>query len=452
MSYFYPIADSKVSMSAASAGGSIASGSSEFLTLDESTTPFFRSFDNSSAAPTIDTNSAAFFESSAAPVVFRSVGSSLSIPSFGAPLTRSTQPDSGSGGDDDDSAAANDSTSSDWGVSAIAGSASSADTIRSALKSLSLSSAVAAAIDVEEAPAFIERHSSFLSHTVPTDILLALATVLESQSIDFQYTPNKHKIRGVVMAESVSATFVIRVWRRSSESAFLVEFQRRSGCVVTFTNFYRACAQSLSHLIVGGANGSGSRTTSPVPFEVTLNSSQPKSGSVTLDAPTLTALTEMAASADTVCASEAMRVLSRAVASSAANQQFVLTNASASNSAVAALTATIASPNAYLQLLACKLAVALFTVVAVTAPLRAAIIKLLPAASVTAVATSDLIARETLRVLRTVSAAPSSALRMDKLVLPAVVSSDKLSLAAGAGFTPVSLDAVSDSASQQFIF
>ncbi len=252
------------------------------------------------------------------------------------------------------------------------------------------------------------------------------------------------QIRGVVLAESVSATFVIRVWRRSSESAYLVEFQRRSGCVVTFTNFYRACAQSLSHLMVGGSSVSTSRTTSPVPFDLTLNSSQPKAGAVTLDAPTLTALTEMAASADAVCASEAMRVLSRAVATSPANQQFVLASTESSNSAVAALKATLSSPNAYLQLLACKLAVALVTVVAVTAPLHAAITKLLPAASVVAVATSDLIARETLRVLRSVTAVPALARpqRSDKLALPA--ASDKLSLAIGAGFKPVAIDSASD--------
>jgi hypothetical protein len=257
------------------------------------------------------------------------------------------------------------------------------------------------------------------------------------------------QIRGVVLANSVASHFVIRVWRQTAAHAYLVEFQRRSGCVVVFTNFYRACTAAISHMIVGSVAAPAVATAS-VPFEVTLHASEPKAvpstagaggcGSVTLDDASFRALTDMACSGDAVSATEAMRVLGRAVASSPVNQRFVADQSPKCNNSqrtLDSLNATARSTNSYLQMLAAQLASALVATVASASsssssssdsPLRQALLKLLPRSASSS--SSDLLSRETARLVRRCTDPTGASSASDKLALPAPSAHSKLSVPA----------------------
>jgi len=284
------------------------------------------------------------------------------------------------------------------------------------------------ALDIAEAPTYFERNSSFFSAQPPPDILQAVSSLLASQSIDFTYTPSKHKITGVVIAHNAPVRFVVRVWKKTSDAAYLIEFQRRSGCVVTFTQFYRACTASLSHLIIAPASPTAatpalsSPTARATPFD--LNGDEAGTGSVTLDEQTFDALSAMASSADSQCASEGMRALVNCSAAPA-NCQFI---AEHSTKALAALRSSSSSSSSYLQLLAAKLAVAL----AHHKPLRNAIVAALPLVSTSSssvlASDSDLLLREAHRTLAPLrpqgtgskAAAPAAALHSKLSVLPAL--------------------------------
>jgi len=325
---------------------------------------------------------------------------------------------------------------------------------------------------------YYERPSSFLTTSAPTDVLLAIAKLLEQQCIEFAYSPNKHKIRGVVLAHGSAAgapaNFIVRVWRQSSANAFLCEFQRRSGCVVVFTNFYRAVTASLAHLIMGAAKPKLSsdfdavlRATEPLPLPSSSSASSSASA-VTLDEPTYAVLSEMASSRDAVCASEAMRVLGRVVAMSPANQEFVASrlntsvqlitvapasSSSASSSSAAksssapamssSLAGAVRSSNAYLQMLAVKLITTLCAATATAAAATdasTALLALLPSASMRTPA-SDLLCRETARLVRNArgTTATSAARPSDKLALPALSAVPKSAAASVSGKAQLSV-------------
>jgi hypothetical protein len=194
MSFFQPL-DSKHTDGA-------ADSNPLFLTLDEPAP--FRAFEP--ALEPVVPGSAADTLFHAQQPVFRSVGPmSLAMPSFSSTSSRATY--SGSEEDEESAPAPADATTEMWNAtsaSAASAALSGASAVMS-LKSLSLPSVVSNAAEVCEAPAYYERHSSFLSRAAPSDILLALAAALESQLIEFQLSPNQHKVCCVLCCEAYGA-------------------------------------------------------------------------------------------------------------------------------------------------------------------------------------------------------------------------------------------------------
>jgi len=141
------------------------------------------------------------------------------------------------------------------------------------------------------------------------------------------------------VTERVAVQMVIRLWRRSSESAYLLEFQRRNGCVVTFYNFFNAAQQALGPLL-GQQTTVQQQQQQPQPqqhYEVPLapggpldlSAGEPGTGAITLDEQTFALLGGMCAVDD----SDALRVLVSATSASARaeqNQAFLLAAPAAS--------------------------------------------------------------------------------------------------------------------------
>jgi len=64
----------------------------------------------------------------------------------------------------------------------------------------------------------------------------SLSPILTKLHVDFEIQHIKNKIKGVWHPENIPCSFVVNVFRATENN--VVEFQRRSGCVVQFSKFY----------------------------------------------------------------------------------------------------------------------------------------------------------------------------------------------------------------------
>jgi hypothetical protein len=83
----------------------------------------------------------------------------------------------------------------------------------------------------------------------PEDIFDKVTTALDSHNVDYEYLPLKNKIKGICYPNNMQCTFHVHVFQ-SKTGEKLVEFQRRSGCVIAFSQFFsRLVADSLSSVL-----------------------------------------------------------------------------------------------------------------------------------------------------------------------------------------------------------
>jgi len=272
----------------------------------------------------------------------------------------------------------------------------SAVTVAAAAAAAALSSGA----ELDEAPVYFERFSSFFSRHSATDVLLAISTVLESQLIDFAFNSQRNKIRGVCFVNNVSATFCVTVWRHSASGRLLVEFQRRSGCCVAFSAFYRHTVAQLHHIVDQGPTVSGhshtlvmrsSAITTPLPSPSIMVHGTGL-GSVTLDAPTTSVLLSMCeAGADTLAAQEALRVLVSATTENDANRAF-LARGEQSTRLLTVLNRVLRGQDSHAALLAAKLLAAIVPALRSTATVSAQALSLTQLSALTPALVNTLLA------------------------------------------------------------
>jgi len=102
---------------------------------------------------------------------------------------------------------------------------------------------------IQAAPVYIDKATSFLCRLAPEDIFDKITLALDSHNVDYEYQPLKNKIKGICYPNNIQCSFHVHVFQSSSGEK-LVEFQRRSGCVVAFSQFFsRLVADSLSSLL-----------------------------------------------------------------------------------------------------------------------------------------------------------------------------------------------------------
>jgi hypothetical protein len=103
---------------------------------------------------------------------------------------------------------------------------------------------------VGECPPYFESNSSFLTNKPPKEAFESLIHVLQKRNIDHDYKPLIHKIKGVFYDSENSSpcTFNIKLFQAplgTKKARYLLEFQRRYGCVVVFRKFYSQILQTL---------------------------------------------------------------------------------------------------------------------------------------------------------------------------------------------------------------
>jgi len=103
---------------------------------------------------------------------------------------------------------------------------------------------------VEDCPAYFERNSSFLTNKSPRETFESILHMLRKRNIDHNYQSLIHKIKGVYYDSENSSpcTFNIKLFKAplGTEAKYLLEFQRRYGCVVVFRRFYQQILQTLT--------------------------------------------------------------------------------------------------------------------------------------------------------------------------------------------------------------
>jgi len=100
-------------------------------------------------------------------------------------------------------------------------------------------------------PDYFERNSSFYSRKHPSEIFQAITRYFTQVGVDYEYVKEKNKIRVVAIVNNVRCSFVVKVYRTSDSRKFLIEFQRRSGCVVAYRNCYTRAVSALGDLVLG---------------------------------------------------------------------------------------------------------------------------------------------------------------------------------------------------------
>ena len=95
-------------------------------------------------------------------------------------------------------------------------------------------------VSLQPEPHYYQQFSSFTSTSSPQVLLQDLSQVFTYlDNVDHEDCMEKNKIKGVAYENNGRCTFKIRLYQSGAVGKILCEFQRRSGCVVSFNKFYR---------------------------------------------------------------------------------------------------------------------------------------------------------------------------------------------------------------------
>lgn len=92
---------------------------------------------------------------------------------------------------------------------------------------------------LDPVPVYFEKYSSFFTPSSPEPLLRDLHRVLnQMEGVDYDLKPSKCKIKGYANGVTGRCSFKVQLFW-SQGNTILCEFQRRSGCVVSFNKFWK---------------------------------------------------------------------------------------------------------------------------------------------------------------------------------------------------------------------
>lgn len=227
---------------------------------------------------------------------------------------------------------------------------------------------------LEPVPIFLEKYTSYRSTAAPAKVLTAFTQLFEhAADVDFSVKTQMNQIKAVLTDSRTSAQCHFRVQLYQDAKDVVVEFQRRSGCAVTFSRFIQRVVADLPQdvVVVPFVEPSTLNTipdsaelslaldaltlapvslapvslvAEPVPEPCSFDAEQ-----ITLDRDTIDNLLVMAASTLVDVQREALCVLVGA-SCTAANQKAILARAqSTMNTVLTTLEQTLSSPDAQVR-------------------------------------------------------------------------------------------------------
>mmetsp|Transcript_24809 Transcript_24809/g.27471 ORF Transcript_24809/g.27471 Transcript_24809/m.27471 type:complete len:454 (+) Transcript_24809:139-1500(+) len=102
---------------------------------------------------------------------------------------------------------------------------------------------------------WLEPNYHFVSNSRPVALFQALQAYLEGKSIDFTVKPAKFKCKCVTYPDGSRLPFFVRIFSTAVPEQYAVEFQRRSGDIIRFSEIYRDAKCVLSqdgHVVCEG--------------------------------------------------------------------------------------------------------------------------------------------------------------------------------------------------------
>lgn len=93
---------------------------------------------------------------------------------------------------------------------------------------------------------WLEPNYHFVSASEPLDLFQAVQSFLEEKSIDFTVKPAKYKCKCVTYREGGRLPFFVRIFSTAVPKQYAVEFQRRSGDIIHFSEIYREAKYLLN--------------------------------------------------------------------------------------------------------------------------------------------------------------------------------------------------------------
>lgn len=101
--------------------------------------------------------------------------------------------------------------------------------------------------ELDPVPVYYEKYSSFYTHSKPEPLLRDLHRVFNGmEGVDHDLKPSKCKIKGYANGVTGRCAFKVQLfWHQGT--VVLCEFQRRSGCVVSFNKFWKNALGALSN-------------------------------------------------------------------------------------------------------------------------------------------------------------------------------------------------------------
>jgi hypothetical protein len=197
---------------------------------------------------------------------------------------------------------------------------------------------------LEPLPFYVEKYTCFVSRTAPADLMDAIAKIFVSTNVDHETVASKHKMKGLAYdaERAAQCSFRVQLFQGEKKEEVVVEFQRRSGCVVNFHAFFNRTLDILGSEHVVCMYGEPEKAFAPKETENTVKSTststttpapkpKPKPepvdlvGDLVLDTATCQALFAMANSNNCDVQREALKVLA-AAASKSVNQISLVEN------------------------------------------------------------------------------------------------------------------------------
>jgi len=129
-----------------------------------------------------------------------------------------------------------------------------------------------------DCPVYYEPNSSFLANKTPSAIFDSILLQLTKNQIIHRFSPLKSRIHGLMYSsvDAAPCTFKINLFKapkNTKKANFLVEVQRRYGCVVLFRRFYQQMLQVLTTegVAISLSASSALSVTPPAPSSISLD-------------------------------------------------------------------------------------------------------------------------------------------------------------------------------------
>jgi len=113
------------------------------------------------------------------------------------------------------------------------------------IQSFPASSAASVPISVPPVPEYMDPYYHFACKTQAVDLFQSVLSSMKRSGVDVEPKPEKFRMRCKSYPNGALLSFVIRIYRDVKKSESVVECQRRTGCVLRFSDLYKSLKRQV---------------------------------------------------------------------------------------------------------------------------------------------------------------------------------------------------------------